>query len=162
MRVIYWEPSETTITEDMLQEQIKGSHQYLHPSERHDFSDRKCWKCGPNFDKSNHKQHHVTAKEMCFCLICSVFNLRHTSRQENQTSGFVSHLLMFPPLRFFFLFMFQEYLKSTRPAPLTFGHVQIAFVMQLKAKIRQYARKTVQVRYTCMLFYCTDLEMWCI
>ena len=55
------------------------------------------------------------------------------------------------PLRFPSVFTFQEYLKITRPAPLTCGRVRTAFVMRLRAKIRQYARKTVQVRHVVLL-----------
>lgn len=44
------------------------------------------------------------------------------------------------------IFFPQEYLKTTQRAPRTCGRVQMGYVMQLKAKMRQYARKTAQVR----------------
>lgn len=44
------------------------------------------------------------------------------------------------------VFWFQEYLKTTQRAPRTCGRVQIGSAMQLKAKMRQYAHKTAQVR----------------
>lgn len=52
-----------------------------------------------------------------------------------------------------FVFIFQEYLKITQPAPLTCGLVQIASVMQWRAKISQYAHKTVQVINVSFSFY---------
>lgn len=58
----------------------------------------------------------------------------------------------------FFIFSLQEYLRITQPAPLTCGLVLIAFVTLWKAKICQYAHKTVQV-INMSFFVCTNSKI---